>query len=69
MTMTPKQLRIVLKRLGLTQVAAAHALGVAPRTMRQWIANDARIPEPAARLLATWVDHPQLLRPRSPKRR
>ena len=61
MTMTPKQLRIALKRLGLTQVAGARALGVAPRTMREWIANDARIPEPAARLLAVWLAHPELL--------
>ncbi len=61
MAMTPKQLRTAIKRLGLTQVAAAHALGVAPRTMRQWIANDARIPEPAARLLTVWLAHPELL--------
>jgi len=61
MAMTTKQLRAALKRLGLTQVAAAHALGVAPRTMRQWIAGDARIPEPAARLLAVWLAHPELL--------
>ena len=61
MAMTPKQLRTTIKRLGLTQVAAARALGVAPRTMRQWIAGDARIAEPAARLLAVWLAHPELL--------
>ncbi len=61
--MTPKQLRTALRRLGLTQVAAAHVLGVAPRTVRQWLASDRRIPEPAARLLATWVAHPELLLP------
>ncbi len=61
MAMTPKQLRIAIKRLGLTQVAAAHALGVAPRTMRQWLASDRRIPEPAARLIAVWIAHPDLL--------
>ncbi len=61
--MTPKQLRAALRRLDLTQVAAAHALGVAPRTVRQWRASDRRIPEPAARLLAIWVAHPELLIP------
>ncbi len=61
MAMTPKQLRAAIKRLDLTQVAAARALGVAPRTMRQWIAGDARIAEPAARLLAVWLAHPELL--------
>jgi len=65
MPMTPKQLRHALSRLGLTQISAAHALGVAPRTVRQWIAGDRRIAEPAARLLAIWVAHPDLLlRPR-----
>src|SRR2546430_2182708 len=61
MAMTPKQLRAAIKRLDLTQVAAARALGVAPRTMRQWIAGDARIAEPAARLLAVWLAPPLVL--------
>jgi DNA-binding transcriptional regulator YiaG len=55
MPMTAKQLRTALKRLGLSQVAAAAQLGVAPRTMRYWIAGERRIPEPAAILLRTWV--------------
>ena len=59
--MSAKQLRAALKRLGLTQVAAAHALGVAPRTVRQWVAGDRRVAEPAVRLLRTWLDHPDLL--------
>ena len=63
--MTPKQLRAAIKRLGLTQVAAARALGIAARTMRQWVAGDARIAEPAARLLAGWLAHPELLSPPS----
>ena len=53
--MTAKQLRTALKSLGLSQVAAAARLGVAPRTMRYWIAGERRIPEPAAILLRTWV--------------
>lgn len=61
MPMTPKQLRQVLIKLGLTQISGARALGVAPRTMRQWIAGDRRIAEPVARLLSIWVEHPDLL--------
>lgn len=55
MPMTAKQLRTTLKRLGLTQVGAAAQLGVAPRTMRYWVAGERRIPEPVAILLRTWV--------------
>lgn len=69
MAMIPAQLRAALKRLGLTQVAAAQVIGVAPRTVRQWLAGDRRIPEPAARLLALWIAHPDLLRPPQRKRR
>jgi plasmid maintenance system antidote protein VapI len=53
--MTAKQLRTALKRLGLTQVGAAAQLGVAPRTMRYWVAGERRIPEPVAILLRVWV--------------
>ena len=53
--MTARQLRTALKSLGLSQVGAAARLGVAPRTMRYWIAGERRIPEPAAILLRTWV--------------
>ena len=53
--MTAKQLRSALKRLGLTQVAAAARLGIAPRTMRYWVASERRIPEPVAILLRTWI--------------
>ena len=55
MPMTAKQLRTALKRLGLTQVGAATSLGVAPRTMRYWVAGERRIPEPVAILLRTWL--------------
>ena len=53
--MTANQLRTALKRLGLSQVAAAARLGIAPRTMRYWVAGERRIPEAAAILLRTWV--------------
>src|SRR3989442_794825 len=51
MPMTATQLRAALKRLGLSQVAAAARLGVAPRTMRYWVAGERRIPGPGAILL------------------
>ena len=63
MPMTPKLLRAALKRLGLTQVAAADALGVAARTVRTWLQGTRAIPEPAVRLLQTWLKHPELLLP------
>jgi len=53
--MTSKQLRTALKHLGLTQVGAAAKLGIAPRTMRYWVAGERRIPEPVAILLRTWL--------------
>ena len=55
MPMTAKQLRAALKHLDLTQVGAAARLGVAPRTMRYWVAGERRIPEPVAILLRTWI--------------
>jgi len=55
MPMTATQLRAALKRLGLNQVATAARLGVAPRTMRYWVAGERRIPEPVAILLRTWI--------------
>ncbi len=55
MPMSAKQLRTALKRLGLTQVGAAARLGMAPRTMRYWVAGERRIPEPVAILLRTWL--------------
>jgi DNA-binding transcriptional regulator YiaG len=53
--MTARQLRTTLKRLRLSQVAAAARLGVAPRTMRYWVAGERRIPEAVAILLRLWV--------------
>lgn len=53
--MTATQLRAALKRLGLSQVAAAVRMGVAPRTMRYWVAGERRIPEPVAILVRIWV--------------
>jgi len=55
MPMTHRQLRAALKRLGWSQLEAARRLGVAPRTMRYWIAGERRIPESVALLLRVWV--------------
>ncbi|HUL02680.1 MAG TPA: helix-turn-helix domain-containing protein [Gemmatimonadales bacterium] len=59
MPMSAKQFRAALKRLGFSQLEAARRLGVSPRTVRYWVAKDARtrtpIPEPVAILLKTWT--------------
>lgn len=36
---TPRYLRELLDRAGLTQVEAAHRLGIDPRTMRRYVAS------------------------------
>ena len=61
MPMTAQQLRQALKRLRLSQVAAARHLGVDPRTVRKWVGAERRIPEPVAILVRLW------LRARRPK--
>ena len=55
MNMTAKQYRNALKRLGLNQVQAAEALGVAARTSRRYAAVDGEIPETVAKLLRLWI--------------
>ncbi len=53
--MTPNQFRAALDRIDLTQVGAANLFGVNPRTVRDWIAGETRIPETAAILLRLMV--------------
>ncbi len=59
MPMTPQEFRRALARLGLSQLQAAKHLGVAPRTVRYWVAKDRMsrtpIPEPVAILVRLWV--------------
>jgi hypothetical protein len=43
--MTPKQLRAVLARMGLSQRGAARLLNIDERTMRKYVAGDLVIPE------------------------
>ena len=37
---TPTNLRLALTKLGMTQAALARLLGVAERTLRQWLNED-----------------------------
>jgi DNA-binding transcriptional regulator YiaG len=49
--MTALQFRTVITKVGLSQVQAAHVLGVTPRTVRRWALDEVKIPPPAAKLL------------------
>lgn len=51
LTMTPQQFRTVITKIGLSQVQAAHVLGVTPRTARRWALGEVKVPPPAAKLL------------------
>ncbi len=48
--MTGNTLRKILARLELSQTDAAKLVGIAPRSVRRWVADDVEIPEPAAML-------------------
>ena len=50
--MSPDELRALLARLNLSQVAGARFVGVEPRTMRRWCSGDQPIGTTASRLLA-----------------
>jgi DNA-binding transcriptional regulator YiaG len=54
--MTPHKFRDAIAKLGLSQVKAAHVLGITPRTARRWAVGAARIPAPAAKLLRLMKD-------------
>ncbi len=49
--MTSHQFRLVITKVGLSQVQAAHVLGVTPRTARRWALGEVKVPSPAAKLL------------------
>lgn len=53
--MTANQYREAIKRLSLSQRGAAAFLGVDERTSRRWAADDAEIPESAAKLLRLMI--------------
>ncbi|HRI39818.1 MAG TPA: helix-turn-helix domain-containing protein [Nitrospira sp.] len=49
--MTGPQLRSIRRRLGLTQVAMANHIGVAPNSVARWERGEMEITEPVARLV------------------
>jgi DNA-binding transcriptional regulator YiaG len=49
--MTSYQFRTVIAKLDLSQVQAAHVLGVTPRTARRWALDEVKVPPPVAKLL------------------
>ncbi len=53
--MSPGQFRAALGRLDITQVRAAELFGVNPRTVRDWISGETRIPKAVAILLGFWI--------------
>ena len=52
--MTAQEFRNAIAELGLNQVQASKALRVAPRTVRNWVAGDAKIPGPVEVLIEGW---------------
>ena len=52
---TPTNLRLVLARLGMTQAALARLLGVAERTLRQWLNEDLKSRNHADIPLKQWL--------------
>ena len=48
--MTPKQLRTLLEKAGLSQCGAARLLGVSDRTLRRYVAPDGRTMPYATRI-------------------
>jgi transcriptional regulator with XRE-family HTH domain len=54
--MTSHRFRTVLSKLNLTQVQAAHVLGVTARTARRYALGEVRVPNPVAKLLILMLD-------------
>jgi DNA-binding transcriptional regulator YiaG len=59
--MSPDEARAIIEGLEVSQVRFANALGYAPRTVREWLAGQGRIPEHARRLLLLIAASPGLL--------
>lgn len=49
--LTHHRFRTILAKLNLTQVQAAHVLGITPRTARRYALGETPIPNPVAKLL------------------
>ncbi len=67
--MTPHQLRSYRKRLGLTQVAFAERLRVAPNTVARWERGELGMRPSTERLIELLVRSTDLTTPSLPKRR
>lgn len=59
--MTGLELRHLIAKLGLTQTGTARLIGVDPRAIRHWIADDNRIPQSVALLLQACDRFPSVL--------
>jgi transcriptional regulator with XRE-family HTH domain len=59
---TPTNLRLALTKLGLTQAAIARLLGVAERTLRQWLNEDLESRNHADMPLKQWRKVLELLK-------
>ena len=54
-TMTPQEFKERRQELGLSVSQLAHVLGVDPRTVRRWEANNQRPPHPTACRILEWM--------------
>lgn len=61
--MRSEELREALATLDLTQQEAANLLGVSLRTVQAWAIGERDVPEPAARLIRTWIRRPEAFPP------
>jgi hypothetical protein len=55
-TMTAKQYRAALDKLGISQLAAGELFGVGARTSRRWALDEARVPAAVAMMLRLMLD-------------
>lgn len=54
--MTPRALRVALKRLRLSQSEAARRLGVQQSTIYRWLAGERKIPGPVIAAIKCWLE-------------
>jgi len=67
-SMTARQFRAALRRLGFSQLEAARRMGVDARTVRRWAtlrpSKGSPVPPPVGLLLEAWMRERVRLRPR-----
>ncbi len=64
--MTPRQLREFRQRLGITQVAFADAIGVAPNTVARWERGELNMRASTAKLIEMLIQNADLTKPEIP---